>query len=748
MIMSLIALSSCVTMDGKKSGRTRVEKQKPGASKPGKDGEKGRNGADSKLESLSNLPKLAEKTKQENIAILNDILRSLNKNEKDNKGKNGKKGQGGKTNPKGKPGNKDNQKGANTNYQENIEFAEKIIKSGQNLDTLKTNVDNFVNEYDNTDGYFLDHNYKIVKTKKPLDLAEKNLNIIKRYYLDKTKDDCGSQGEYIKYLKDKVSKSDMSKRTFPDPEKEPDKYITKVEEAYKEQYKKFGIDGNDLNTLRGNLQNKIAQAENKIQEAKQKILEEYKKIDPSYTANELPAAIGDLIEKYKGDRKKIIELLIQHKEKLKGLKNVPDVTNPDYKVTSYSGSISVSSVGDDYVIKMGDREFAAKDFILDSVRGKSENDEDGKRDNSRKPRKNQKDKDNKKQTNKPSFYKAERQISSGTKTFGKFMPNIETELNKYGSDEIEQSKRRENLKKLFEKFENGQCDDTEKNKIKDLLSAVGNNIGIKEWKDNLNSWNKEDKDKFKLLKKMLSEKTKPSFDIKVTENKKDIVRLGGKLAGLTFSDFGLWEVQTLSNYHSDNKNLMDGLCKGNKGKKKSCKSLLPLPEEQSEFNAFTTGADKFKRKFKAGGEGTTKFTGKTIAGVTVSGDNGARRSKVYQGTATLDITNNTGMGDFNFNYDNWYKFKFKNINLTDPNGYQVNNHDVEVGGAGEKDFKLNLGQNEKLKGKLKGTLYGAETDKPTEGSGVFNIDVPNGKVLSDTYKTMKIDGAFGMKVQN
>jgi len=112
----------------------------------------------------------------------------------------------------------------------------------------------------------------------------------------------------------------------------------------------------------------------------------------------------------------------------------------------------------------------------------------------------------------------------------------------------------------------------------------------------------------------------------------------------------------------------------------------------------------------------------------------------------LDITNNTGKGDFSFDYNNWYNFKFKNIDLTDPNGYEVNNHDVEVGGKGEKDFHFNLGANEKLKGKLKGALYGAEADKPTEGSGVFNIDVPNGKVLSDTYKTMKIDGAFGMTI--
>ena len=732
--LSLVVLSSCVTMGGGKRNRIEKGKEKPDESKPEKGG---RSGLNSKLSTLSNLSKLAQKTKQENIAILNEILKSLNKSEKP-----GDKNQKGKGNSKDKPGQKE--KGSNN--QENIDFAERIIRSGTDLKVLRGKVDEFINLYDNITGaFFMDpsNNDRITQdaaVKKTYTNAVNHLKKMGKYRL-KARTDVG--GDYAKYLQEQLKISGLSVNKKPEAGKE-DEYIKAVEDVYKAKYKQLlGDTSDDFNTLRTNYERKVEAAGDQLKGIEGNILTAYKEVDKSYKLGELPLAIEEIVKKYKGDRRKIIELLIENEEKLKGFKTLVDVSNPDYKIVTYYDNVTIEPMGDDYVIKMGNREFSAKDFVLDIGRNQTIKDTDDEKDKNGKKGKGGRNKDK----DRPYFYKAERQISSNTSVFGKFMPKVEEELKKYGSDETEQSRRRIELKKLLGRFRDGKCTPAEKTIVGGLLSST-NGIGIKNWKEgSFDYWDQEDKDKLDLLRKMLDEKSKPDFDIKVTENKKDIVRLGGRLTGLIFSDFGMWEEQTLRTY-SGNKILVNGSCDG-KGKgtgkgKGSCKSLLPLSKQDSDFYTFVTGVDKFKKQFKKGGEGITKFEGKTIAGVTVTGDNGAKNSRTFDGVATLQINNDSGKGDFKLDYTGWYNFKFAGVDLNGKDSYEFLNHNVEVGGAGVKDFKFDFTNGNTFGGKIKGALYGLENDKPTETAGVFSIST--NKVSPDTYNNMTIDGAFGMKI--
>ena len=317
-----------------------------------------------------------------------------------------------------------------------------------------------------------------------------------------------------------------------------------------------------------------------------------------------------------------------------------------------------------------------------------------------------------------------------------FMPNVKNFIYAGGNFDSEINARKIYISNLIKKIKDKTASDEEKNEFTTLTNIVIPN--------NDTEFSQQDVKKMDLILSILQKKN-PNFSISKTNNISNTVRIGGNIAKLTFSDFGLWNIKRTTSYEGD-----AGIIENNPSNFQTSSS--------NEVYPFYSGIEQFKTKWQtlqkddlgnAINAGKTYiFSGNTFAYVEKVGKNLSipTESQDVSGSANLMIKNDTGIGDLNLNYNNWYSFKIGNINLKNV-GFSRNN-DVSITDTNNAKGIL-FGAGATFTSTLNGAMYGIEENKPTEAVGKFTLSTTNvgGDPNNEKYQKINVYGAFGVKTK-
>lgn len=440
-----------------------------------------------------------------------------------------------------------------------------------------------------------------------------------------------------------------------------------------------------------------------------------KKLDPSIT--DLPLMLSNLVDYY-----------TKEKNILDAVKEVSLVSNPVadpnnvFKVGALSdGSVAYqyNDVLKDYVIALNETDrsglnkvdgtilFKASDFSLD---GKS------------------------------YIASSERDVLTQT-DFYTFMPNLKSYIYAGGSLDVEVKARIEKARAIVNKKKAGTILSAEEQLIFDnWFNGTSFSYGASDAKIDVS----------KLLDALLSRNT-IDFTVDKNVNITDTVRLGGQVLGLSFADFGLWEVKGVNSYSGDT-NIISMNPQGNL-----------LTDTYYVDYPFFVGMDAFKTGYttdnKLAANQYVSFTGNTFAVAQKSGVNADDTIRLnMEGTAKLTVSNNNPVDSvLSLKFDDYYTFNFgslvsavddpKNIFVIDgfsTEGANFSSDKVLI--SGSPSSKILFGAGADITASLSGSMYGLEMGRPTEAVGYYTIssnDIHNNE--EGKYTKIDIVGSFGVK---
>ncbi len=563
--------------------------------------------------------------------------------------------------------------------------------------------------------------------------AKNDLNNLQNCLIPKTRSNFGNDDEYAKYLEDLAK----LKKLIPDANRvkrsglSSSNYVKKIEETYISNLKnKIGKGKDDPVTydeLRTGLNGKITEQKRIIDLIKAELLAKYKLVDPTYKGDDLPASFSSQIDILKKQEK-----LLKALTNANAHKNYATVPTADKGLT-YS-FVSFADEGATSVAKLVyDEQSTSYNLILNETTAGSGA---GKHATQLKLS----HKDFKKGKDNIFAYTGNRADETKTEVYAhNFMTKSNEYLNNGGiGNTIEYTARRQKLAALIAKFEAKKLSDNEKQELKKILgSDITSDITTTEFQN----LSEADKNNLKTLKSIM-QKSGGNLNIKKETVVTDTVKIGAPTTGLTYSDFGIWKVKESIKYSGD-KSLIEKLTKDG-----------TIGEKSNENNyAFAGGADKYKQGFakddNAGIEKETRFTGNTMAVATLHETTGnGKLTKDFNGTATLTVSNKTGKGNVTLDYKNWYGFKYKDIDVTNKNGFTSNDKPelLHQGRSIPKDNRFSFGATDDHTGSIKGQMFGRNSGSPTEAVGVFKVETNNiGNNTDNKYNKMTVDGAFGVK---
>ena len=330
-----------------------------------------------------------------------------------------------------------------------------------------------------------------------------------------------------------------------------------------------------------------------------------------------------------------------------------------------------------------------------------------------------------------------------------FMTNLKKYLSDGGKTSDEIKARAEYAIKLFKAIKSEAdrkdgdttvyANDAQKTEFLNLTNGFVSNI------NNLTDSSSEDYKNFNIALIILQSKgmTPEDFGLKKTVSTTDTVYLGGNYAGLSFSDFGVWNISS-SNTYTGNKTLLNYL-----------KDTVAKDTSSSENYSFYSGLDSLKQrtlKDESMGDKEIVFTGNTIGYGTLTGKAEADTQKVnLNGTAKLNVTARDANAYLTLTFPKWYGFRINGINLQNKDGFSKeftgNTSEAYINSSCTSCgwFKSDENGSIKLTGSVNGAQYGLEENTPTEAVGVYKIT--SSDVDTEKYTDIKIEGAFGVKKQ-
>jgi hypothetical protein len=245
--------------------------------------------------------------------------------------------------------------------------------------------------------------------------------------------------------------------------------------------------------------------------------------------------------------------------------------------------------------------------------------------------------------------------------------------------------------------------------------------------------------------------SRPNFDIFQEIETKDTVTLGGKTAGLQYSNFGIWTVEKKTVNKGDAKYVEDAQKSG----------TVTSGVEYKDYTAYA-GLDSLKQDFyilpNNPSNGELRFSGRAI-GVAekTGGTSGQADARLnITGTAELSLSNaslinpntSTIAGSANPNnrlvlaFENWHTLTFKGFDAATVGDGIVpgSGTSIELTGSPSDEWKIN--QTMTITGTVNGQGYGIETGYPTEVVGDFAL---SGKPIDSNYTDISVTGAWGVK---
>lgn len=444
-----------------------------------------------------------------------------------------------------------------------------------------------------------------------------------------------------------------------------------------------------FNTLYSELSTAISTASSNLTSKKADLLAKIKVVDSSIT--DFPLTIETLMKYYLLE-KNILSAI----ENLEGYVKIPTLSDNSYTAKSFSDTssdkavvFSYDSVNKDYILTLKDLSNDTNHIKNRTVAFKASDFKIG-----------------------TNYYMAEKKDGNYTSSQVSytFLPNLKSYLNAGGSFDVQT--RRKYAENLIKNIQYNVSPTQEEMNL--FNNWFGTSYAIGDKITNTND--------IKTALSILS-KVSANFDITKENTITDIVKIGGRALGLSYSDFGLWTIKGATTFTGD-KDL-----------------LLAKKDTEAKNNyyyfdtPFFTGFNQFETNFTkqttAGINTTTVFKGKTFGSAT-KGD----VRKDLSGTATLSVLNQEAKGKLTLNFDKWYTFSFSDINLENTSGFSLTGSTVSVDNTLKSSDILITAPSSGITGNLSGKLYGVEAGKPEEAVGIFDIN---------TTDSVKINGAFGVK---
>lgn len=555
------------------------------------------------------------------------------------------------------------------------------------------------------------------------------LNDYNKYLLGKKRSDFSSDKDYADWLSANATSFSKNRASYASDAA----YITAVQTAYfnwvkvlsgLENYAKSSYSADDYNAIMNALSSKRSSLANVVKTLEDVMVGALKKLDSTYTSDELPLTLSQYIAFFR-NQKKILSAI-------SGVDYIYDVTvHPE-------GAVSATSTGDESSksVLTYDYNSAISDYIL----------------NFRETSKSGTNKNDTVVSFKASDFSASGKayVATSTRTVSKtedyytFLSGVESYVYGGGVLDAEVEQRRKYALSVFTRVQNGTATDAEKAVLKQWL---GSNFSSDITSVAFSSLTDNEKLKFNLAMYMLG-KEKPDFTVDKARIITDTVKLGGTVAGLTFSDFGIWSIKGMNKYTGDEQLLAKNL----DGKFSSDIYHVQYP--------FISGMSQFKQGYAsdstlAAGKSVV-FKGNALGVATLSGNNPNNTLvKDLSGSATLTVANDlqtkNGVssiyGNLSVNFDNYYSFKFADIDVASKNGFKSSNVSIESSSKVANTDKFQFGNSPTLSGSVTGQMYGLETNRPTEAVGMFDVSSKtiHNDPTNSTYSKLTVEGAFGVK---
>lgn len=555
------------------------------------------------------------------------------------------------------------------------------------------------------------------------------LNDYNKYLLGKKRSDFSSDKDYADWLSSNATSFSGNRASYTSDAT----YITAVQTAYfnwvkvlsgLENYAKSSYSADDYNAIMNALSSKRSSLADVVKTLEYVMVDALKKLDSTYTSDELPLTLSQYIAFFR-NQKKILSAI-------SGVDYIYDVTvHPE-------GTVSATSTGDESSksVLTYDYNSAISDYIL----------------NFRETSKSGTNKNDTVVSFKASDFSASGKayVATSTRTVSKtedyytFLSGVESYVYGGGVLDAEVESRRKYALSVFTRVQNGTATDAEKTVLKQWL---GSNFSSDITSVAFSSLTDNEKLKFNLAMYMLG-KEKPDFTVDKARIITDTVKLGGTVAGLTFSDFGIWSIKGMNKYTGDEQLLAKNL----DGRFSSDTYHVQYP--------FISGMSQFKQGYAsdstlAAGKSVV-FKGNALGVATLSGNNPNNTLvKDLSGSATLTVANDlqtkNGVssiyGNLSVNFDNYYSFKFADINVASKSGFKSSNVSIESSSKVANIDKFQFGSSPTLSGSVTGQMYGLETNRPTEAVGMFDVSSKtiHNDPTNSTYSKLTVEGAFGVK---
>ncbi len=566
----------------------------------------------------------------------------------------------------------------------NFSIASKVLDDKSTIATRKTNLQNALNEYNNNYLPVLTKYNKSKDTYVPLKYNGKYTN------RDSATEDINGFAVRLNSIVantyadfSKLSRKEYVEQTLLG-------WATAIQKALgkTDTLSTTNIEA-QFNTLYSELSTAISTASSNLTSKKADLLAKIKVVDSSIT--DFPLTIETLMKYYLLE-KNILSAI----ENLEGYVKIPTLSDNSYTAKSFSDTssdkavvFSYDSVNKDYILTLKDLSSDTNHIKNRTVAFKASDFKIG-----------------------TNYYMAEKKDGNYTSSQVSytFLPNLKSYLNAGGSFDVQT--RRKYAENLIKNIQYNVSPTQEEMNL--FNNWFGTSYAIGDKITNTND--------IKTALSILS-KVSANFDITKENTITDIVKIGGRALGLSYSDFGLWTIKGATTFTGD-KDL-----------------LLAKKDTEAKNNyyyfdtPFFTGFNQFETNFTkqttAGINTTTVFKGKTFGSAT-KGD----VRKDLSGTATLSVLNQEAKGKLTLNFDKWYTFSFSDINLENTSGFSLTGSTVSVDNTLKSSDILITAPSSGITGNLSGKLYGVEAGKPEEAVGIFDIN---------TTDFVKINGAFGVK---